>query len=102
VFGGGTATQKPLVPTGTPDAHRAGRTRRGFMLFVQRIVLLSTGAPPARRTSPAAVMENLVNGDKTDMVNGRLPGSIAGRSIPCYRSRLEIANDSGPASHDRR
>jgi hypothetical protein len=68
----------------------------------QRIDLSSTGPPPARRTGPAAVMENLVNGDKTDMVNGTLPGSIAGRPIPCYRSRLGIAGDSGAGTADRR
>jgi hypothetical protein len=65
------------------------------MFFDQRIDLSSTGPPPARRTSPAAVMENLVNGDKADMVNGTLPGSIAGRPIPCYRNRLGTADDSG-------
>jgi len=73
VFGGGTATQRPLVPTGVPDANRAGRTRRGFCFSINASILLSIGAPPGRRTSPAAVMENLVNGDKTDMVNGTLP-----------------------------
>jgi hypothetical protein len=62
---------------------RAGCKSRGpdaprILFSDQRIDLLSTGAPPARRTSPAAVTENLVNGDKTDMVNGTLPGPIVG------------------------
>jgi hypothetical protein len=63
-------TSRPLVPTG--GCSRAGRKRVRIVLFDQRDDLISTGAPPARRTSPAAVTETLVNGDKTDMVNGTL------------------------------
>jgi hypothetical protein len=61
---------------------RAGCKSRGpdaprILFSDQRIDLIDRRAagPPDK---PGAVTENLVNGDKTDMVNGTLPGSIAG------------------------
>jgi hypothetical protein len=52
----------------------------------------ATGPPEG----PAALAKNLVNGDKTDMVNGTLP--IARSFVPCYRNRPGIRAGPGAAT----
>jgi hypothetical protein len=66
----------------------------------------STRRPEYRRTrrrpagTSAAVAKIIVNGVKTDMVNGAL--LIACRAVPCYRKRPGIRAVSGAIADYRR